>query len=130
MFRQIINTPTHNLDSNQILVVDNFDSQPFNLNEAGWTRNDISQLARATSQSQYEAIMSRLVELKSEGNIPKDTPVEDAICMIKPRFAQSPVEIEQWLEMTNPAIMHKLDTAYRRAIEKPVDPPTETTPSE
>ena len=44
-------------------TIDQFDSQDFNLNEAGWIRNDISQLARATSQSQYDAIMRRLVEL-------------------------------------------------------------------
>ena len=37
--------------------IDQFDSKDFNTNDAGWIRNDISQLARATSQSQYDSIV-------------------------------------------------------------------------
>ena len=80
-------------------TIDQFDSQDFNLNEAGWIRNDISQLARATSQSQYDAIMRRLVELKQEGGIDEKTSIDDAIAMIKPRYAQSPNEIQQFIEI-------------------------------
>lgn len=105
-----------------LCVIDQFDSKDFNENEAGHIRNDISQLARATSQSQYESIMRRLVEIKSEGGIPEGTRVEDAIAMIKPRYAQSPNEIEQFIQWTNGNVMEKLDAAYRKSLEKEVKP--------
>ena len=97
--------------------IDQFDSQEFNRNEAGWIRNDISQLARATSQSQYDAIMHRLVELKQEGGIDEKTSIDDAIAMIKPRYAQSPNEIQQFIEMTNGNVMDKVNAAYQQALK-------------
>lgn len=104
--------------------IDQFDAQEFNKNDAGWLRNDISQLARATSQSQYDAIMRRLVELKHSGSIPDDVSKEDAIAMIKPRWAQSPNELEEFMSMTNDDFMQKLDDAYRKAVkDSPVADP-------
>lgn len=100
-----------------VRVVDQFDSQDFNENEAGWIRNDISQLARATSQSQYESIMRRLVELKQEGGIKDGTTVEEAISQIKPRYAQSPNEIEQFIALTNGNVMDKVNAAYQEALK-------------
>lgn len=104
-------------DSRFVCVIDQFDAQPFNNNEAGWIRNDISQLARATSQSQYDALMRRLVEIKAEGGIKEGTSVEEAISQIKPRYAQSPNEIEQFIQMTNGDVMKKLDEAYQKSLK-------------
>lgn len=101
-----------------VRVVDQFDAQDFNENEAGWIRNDISQLARATSQSQYDAIMRRLVELKQEGGIKEGTTVEEAISQIKPRYAQSPNEIEQFIAFTNSNVMDKVNAAYQEALKE------------
>ena len=98
-------------------TIDQFDAQEFNKNEAGWIRNDISQLARATSQSQYDAIMRRLVELKQEGGIDDKTSIDEAIAMIKPRYAQSPNEIQQFIEMTNGNVMDKVNAAYQQALK-------------
>lgn len=113
--------------------IDQFDSQDFNLNEAGWIRNDISQLARATSQSQYDAIIRRLVELKQEGGIDEKTSIDDAIAMIKPRYAQSPNEIQQFIEMTNGNVMDKVTAAYQQALKDvhpdKVDPEPAPAPS-
>lgn len=100
-----------------VRVVDQFDAQDFNENEAGWIRNDISQLARATSQSQYDAIMRRLVELKQEGGIKEGTTVDEAISQIKPRYAQSPNEIEHFIALTNGNVMDKVNAAYQEALK-------------
>lgn len=118
MFR-FSNTRTPVLEGNTdcLLVVDDFDSKDFNLNDCGWPRNDISQLARATSQSQYDSIAKRLVEMASEGNIKPGTSMEDAISMIKPRYAQSPNEIENYLQMTNSVVMKQMDAAYQKALK-------------
>lgn len=102
--------------------IDQFDSKDFNTNDAGWIRNDISQLARATSQSQYDAIVRRLVELKQEGGIPDGMTIEQAISQIKPRYAQSPNELEDFIKMTNGDFMARIDEAYQRALKPDVKP--------
>lgn len=103
-------------DSVYKVVIDQFDAKEFNQNDAGWIRNDISQLSRATSQAQYDAIMKRLVELQQQGGIPADMSIEDAISQIKPRYAQSPNEIEQFIAYTNSGVMSKLTEAYNKAL--------------
>lgn len=108
---------SHVGNTNIVCVVDQFDAQPFNKNEAGWRRNDISELARATSKSQYDAIMSRLVELRQSGDIKDGTTVEQAISLIKPRFVQSPNEIEQFIEATNGSVMQRVTDAYNKALK-------------
>lgn len=99
------------------VTIDQFDAKDFNINEAGYIRNDISQLARAQSKSEYDAIMSRLVQLKNQGGLPDGTSNEDAIAMIKPRWAQSPNEIEQFIQMTNGNVMEKVNAAYEKALK-------------
>lgn len=103
-----------------LCTVDQFDAQDFNLNDAGYIRNSISALSRATSQSQYDAIMRRLVELKNEGNIKPDTKVEDAISQIIPRYCQSPNELERFMEYTNEDFMKRLDEQYKDMRPKEV----------
>lgn len=99
--------------------IDNFDSQEFNLNDAGWVRNDISQLARAQSLQEYNLIMSRLQVLNESKSLPENMTVEQAFKTIKPRFCQSPNEIEQWIEFTQADV----DAAIAEVIQNQnVDP--------
>lgn len=98
--------------------IDNFDSQDFNLNEAGWVRNDISQLARAQSLQEYNLIMSRLQVLQDSKSLPENMTVEQAFKTIKPRFCQSPNEIEQWIEFTQADV----DVAIAEVISNQVNP--------
>lgn len=80
--------------------IDNFDGQDFNLNEAGWVRNDISQIARAQSLQEYNLIMSRLQVIYESKSLPEGMTVEQALKTIRPRFCQSPNELQQWIEFT------------------------------
>lgn len=105
-------------DKSFTMTVDQFDSQDFNKNEAGWIRNDISQLARAQSLQQFDSLMRRLTQLKAEGNIKEGTSIKDAITQIKPSWAQSPTEIQQFVEMTQPAVMEKLNLAYEQSVKE------------
>lgn len=118
MFRKV-NQPLRIIASNPRfgVVIDQFDAQSFNINEAGYIRNDISQLARAQSKSEYDSIMARLVELKSQGGLPEGISTEQAISMIKPRYAQSPNEIEQFIEMTNGNVMDEVNKAYEKSLK-------------
>lgn len=110
------------------VVIDQFDSMDFNLNPAGWPQNSISQLARAQSKSEYDAIMARLVELKQEGGLSPDVNIQEAIDSIKPRWCQSPNEIEQFVQLTNGSVMTKLNEAYEKSVKGSVkEVTTETT---
>ena len=44
-------------------AVDQYDKQDFNLNDNGFIRNDICQLMRAQSQSEYDSKLRSLAEL-------------------------------------------------------------------
>lgn len=94
------------------IPVDSFDVKAFNLNDAGWPRNDISQLARAQSQSEYDSILRRLVELKNTQTLPSDMKVKDAINLIKPRYVQSPNEIDDFLNSLGSDTIASLELAY------------------
>lgn len=98
-------------------LIDNYDSQDFNLNDAGWIRNDISALARAQSKAEFDMIMSRLQVLPDKPGIGDDVSIEDAFKQIRPRWCQSPNELELWAQMTNGDAMDKLDAAYREAMK-------------
>lgn len=98
-------------------LIDNFDSQDFNLNDAGWVRNDISALARAQSKAEFDAIMARLQVQPDKPGIGDDVSLEDAFKQIRPRWCQSPNELELWAQMTNGDVMEKLDAAYRKSLE-------------
>lgn len=108
-------------DVSCICVVDQFAGADFNLNDCGWIRNDLSSLARAQSQSEYNMILQRLTEIKQTGGIPDDVSLEEAIRNVKPRWAQSPNELETFMAMTNPGAFDKLDAAYRIAIDGKMD---------
>lgn len=108
-------TPAH-----ELVVIDQFAAQDFNLNDCGWIRNDLSAAVRAQSLTEYQAIVQKLVEIKSDGGIPDDMPLEEAISQIKPRWAQSPNELEIFMQMTNDGAMQKLTEAYDKALSKKV----------
>lgn len=104
-------------DKSVNICIDQFDAQDFNKNEAGFIRNDISQLARAQSQSEYDSIMRRLVELRKDGSIDDKTTDEEAFAQIIPRYSQHVSEINQWLEMSNGSVMTKVNDAYDKALK-------------
>ena len=106
-------------DSHSMIPIDQYDAQDFNLNDAGWVRNDISQLARAQSKAEFDMIMARLQVLKESKSIPDDISIDEAIASIRPRWCQSPNELEVWAEMTNGEVMSKLDDAYIKSVKVP-----------
>ena len=114
MFRCDENFKDTDVCAGALVPIDDFDSQEFNLNEAGWVRNDISQLSRAQSLQEYNLIMSRLQVLQQSNSLPENMTIEQAFKTIKPRFCQSPNEIEQWIEFTQADV----DAAIAEVIAK------------
>lgn len=114
MFRNEVNLVDDTPSVGALVPIDSFDSQEFNYNEAGWVRNDISQLARAQSLQEYNLIMARLQVLSNNKSLPENMTVEQAFKTIRPRFCQSPNEIEQWIEFTQADV----DAAIAEVIAK------------
>lgn len=105
------------LTSSDVVVIDDYDSQDFNRNDCGWIRNDISQLMRAQSRDEYDMLLKRLDVRNESDSLPKDMPKSEAIKRIKPRYAQSIVELEQYAEQLANIDMAKVDEAYRKALD-------------
>ena len=112
--------------------VDQFLTKDFNLNDAGWLRNDLSALAAAQTKEQYELILHRLKELPSKSNIPEGTHLRDAFDMIKPRMMQTENEFVDFaLFMTEKGIKNA-ESAYaadmaRKFANNPAEKPAEKT---
>lgn len=86
------------LSDSMLSPIDQFDAQDFNINEAGFIRNDISKLARAASQSEYDALMKKIGMVDSNYNIKDGMTIQQAMDMVKPRYAQSACEIANYAE--------------------------------
>lgn len=95
------------------VVIDQYDAKEFNLNDAGWPRNDISQLARAQSKSEFDSIMARLsVRDGGKSNIADGMTDEQIYDTVRSRYAQSPLELEMFAEYSNGSISDYLTSRY------------------
>lgn len=98
------------VDQGRICAIDSFDQQGFNINEAGWVRNDISQLARAQSLSEYEAILRKLATRPDQ---PDDGLTDDQrLQLIKPRYCQSYNEVVAFADKLTERSYAALHDAY------------------
>lgn len=79
------------------LNVDQYPSQEFNCNRAGWTSNDLSLLERASTLAESERILARLQSIRA--NNPSNAGKSDAdlIREIKPAWVQTPSEIDKFM---------------------------------
>lgn len=102
----------------------------FNKNDAGWLRNDLSALAAASTKEQYDLILSRMKELSTSSNLPKDVSFRDAFDYIKPRTMQTENEFADFSEFLTKKGIDNVNAAYaaemaRKFAEKPVEKPVE-----
>lgn len=119
--QKVVDTPIYVSDIKRCVPIDNFDAQTFNLNDAGWSRNDICQLARAQSQSEYDAIMQRLVTIPDKKGLSDSLSKADKIRSIKPRYCQSNMELQSYAEYVATAEQAKLNEAYTKAVSETGD---------
>lgn len=102
-------------DTASICVIDQFDAQEFNINECGVIRSDISKLARAQSQSEYDAIMKRIGISPARYGIDEKMTIKDAFERVRPRSCQSPCELQAYVDSL-PYDSASVDDAYRKAL--------------
>ena len=82
----------------RLAAIDTFNSQDFNINECGFIRNDISLLARAQSQSEFDAIMRRIGSVEPIYDVHDGETLQQAFDSIRPRHLQSSSELAAFAE--------------------------------
>lgn len=93
---------------------------PFNLNAAGWPMNDISALLHAQTDDEVAKIMSRLVDLRSNGSIPENVSDKDAIRdYIVPRYVGTSSELLTYMEGKFTTTISSDDIQVLDNVEKP-----------
>lgn len=87
----------HNI---RLVPVDQFNSQTFNLGFNGLPANDITLLARAQSDLEYQTILARLKEQpQSKTNEGKTD--KQIIAEMMPSWVQTPAEIDKFMDWYN-----------------------------
>lgn len=97
--------------------VDQFSSQDFNRSFVSkLPANDITLLSRATSQREYDMILSRLTEVRV--NQPDNSKKSDKqiVSEIMPSWVQSPSEIERFMDYYNS--LHPNQPAFEPAADQ------------
>lgn len=120
--KSIVRTDSKQFVKDVGIVIDQFDAQSFNLNDAGWPRNDIAQMARAQSKAEFDAIMQRLAVLDSQpSNIPNGMTDAQVYDTCRPRYSQSPLELEQFIEFSNGSLSDYLIQQYSKDSKSKTD---------
>lgn len=101
-----------------IVNVDQSYAQDFNINEAGWIRNDISAFEMAGSESERLLFLDRLSEIKADDKY-KDLTDEEMLRFVMPRRALSdPVEYSRFVSSVAHYEYEKQKADYDKAQEK------------
>lgn len=86
-------------DYNEFIVnVDQSYSESFNINEAGWIRNDISAFEMASSESEKLLFLDRLNEIKNDSHYNGLTDEEKIRLVIPRRALSDPVEYSHYMD--------------------------------
>lgn len=96
--------------------VDQFDGESFNLNDNGFIRNDICQLMRATSASEYDAKLRSLAQVP-ESSLPVDMSIQDCLDTIIPRYSQSPAELAAYSQVLAERDINRLERMKRTKVD-------------
>lgn len=84
--------------NNSVVFIDQSPSELFNLNEAGWPRNDISAYELASSEEEARLILQRLQELNNDSIYDTMTEEEMFQCVTPRRATSDPVLFEKFQE--------------------------------
>ena len=109
-----------------VMAVDQYPSQDFNRNDAGWISNDLSNLARAQSQAEVELLLKRLTEVAPQkSNLPKGASLKgaslkQAFDLIRPRYCQTENEFVDFAVGIGAKAQDNLDAAYAAVRAKQI----------
>lgn len=83
---------------NKQRVIRVYDSQAgeYSVNSHGFLRSDFSELNAREDAYRYAAALSRMQELDAQSNLPENATLEDAVRLVRPRWCQSPAELDRF----------------------------------
>ena len=84
--------------NNSVVFIDQSPSEPFNLNEAGWPRNDISAYELASTEEEARLILQRLQEFNNDSIYDTMTEKEMFECVTPRRATSDPVLFSKFQE--------------------------------
>lgn len=96
-----------------VLPIDQFNSQEFNRGNNGLPANDITLLMRAQSQAEYDMLAARLQEVRKTEPSNDGKSDSDIIKAIWPRSAQTPSELNKFMDYynkVNPSSVNNIDS--------------------
>ena len=83
-----------------ICAIDDIVAQSFTHNDAGWVRNEFAAALRAQTLEEYKNAIARLssnaADLSKDKGIPDKLTFDQAIQLVRPRYAQSYTELQQY----------------------------------
>ena len=98
-FSTIRNSSKTSKDIHKSCVVDQTPCKDFMLSDSGWPRNNISQLAHASTMAEYEAIVRNMQLQNPQYNLKSGFDKEAAFAMVKPRWCQMPNELNDFAKV-------------------------------
>lgn len=83
------------------VAIDQFNAQECNIGFNGFPANDITLLSRASSENEYNLIISRLQEIQLDNPDNSNKTDKQIILDIMPSWIQSPSEIDKFMDYYN-----------------------------
>lgn len=97
---QVKNLTSEHASKAAICSIDDITAQSFAHNDAGWVRNEFAAALRAQTLEEYKNAIARLssnaVDLSKDKGIPDKLSFDQAIQLVRPRYAQSYTELQQY----------------------------------
>ena len=66
----------------RVCRVDQFNAQPFNKGDFGWSRNTVSAMAHAANYSEFLALAQQIAKTPKQFNLPKGCSLKDAMALL------------------------------------------------
>lgn len=114
----------------RVCKVDQFNAQPFNKGNFGWSRNSVSAMAHAVNYQEFLSIAQAIASNPRQFNLPDKCSFKDALAMCRPRMCQSPYELDLFAKQLAQNDMDNLNAQYLKNIRTTADNPIENSSSD
>lgn len=105
----------------RVCKVDQFYAQPFNKGYFGWCRNSISAMAHAVNYQEFLSLAQAIAKSPKQFNLPDKCSYKDALALCRPRYAQSPYELDMFAKQLADNDMSNLSEQYLKNISNTAD---------
>lgn len=110
--------------------VDQFDAQPFMMGENGFQRHPMSVITKMEESDLRQALLDRLTEMEQSKGFDPDTPVQDILSQIIPRYVQTASSMRDYVgAMEHGTIADFTKKLREQEVKEPIAEVKEPAPS-